>query len=296
MRVYLFIDVGGTELKVYLFSDTGTPLFNAPKKFPSLADQSANTIWNNFVHIFENIYDDSFEVAGVGMAFPGPFDYEKGVSLMQGLAKYDAIYGLSIVHEIRRRSSHKWLQQVPWVFLHDVAAFALGVCSLTKYQKFERIIHLCIGTGAGSAFTRAGNLVIDSPEVPANGWIYNTPFKDSVIDDYISVRGFAKLSKAYLGESLDGYHAQKLAEAGSVQAREVFYQFGVHMTDALKPFLFSFRPQSLVLGGQMAKGFTFFSEPLIAFCKPHNIKICYEYDTSEIICRGLYTEYKKRIK
>lgn len=42
-------------------------------------------------------------IRGVGMAIPGPFDYEHGISRMQGLNKYDAIYGIPLESEIRER-------------------------------------------------------------------------------------------------------------------------------------------------------------------------------------------------
>ena len=42
-------------------------------------------------------------IRGVGMAIPGPFDYEHGISRMQGLNKYDAIYGIPLEPEIRER-------------------------------------------------------------------------------------------------------------------------------------------------------------------------------------------------
>ena len=42
-------------------------------------------------------------VVGVGMAIPGPFDYENGISRMQGLNKYDAIYGIPLEREIKAR-------------------------------------------------------------------------------------------------------------------------------------------------------------------------------------------------
>ncbi len=37
------------------------------------------------------------------MAIPGPFDYENGISRMQGLNKYDAIYGIPLEREIKAR-------------------------------------------------------------------------------------------------------------------------------------------------------------------------------------------------
>ncbi len=296
MQVYIFLDVGGTELKLYLFDVFGSPLSEQPQTFPALSNQSSDIIFSHFTHILEGASTEDVQVLGVGMAFPGPFDYERGVSLMRGISKYDSIYGKSIASEIRRRSSLNWMLQVPFLFLHDVAAFALGVCRMAKYQKYSRIMHLVIGTGAGSAFTLQGNLVVTPPEVPENGWIYNTSFRDSIIDDYVSVRGFVQLSEDILQESLDGYRVQKMAEAGSRAAQRVFLQFGETIIEAIEPFLTSFRPEVLLLGGQMAKGLTFFADPILAHCEPLGIEIFCEYNTSEVICRGLYDNMHKGVQ
>ncbi len=296
MQVYIFLDVGGTELKLYLFDALGVPLFSKPQKFPSLSNQPSDIIFSHFTQIFESVYRSDLKVLGVGMAFPGPFDYERGVSLMKGISKYDSIYGQPIVPEIRKRSSFGWIQRVPFLFLHDVAAFALGICSMATYHRYTRIMHLVIGTGAGSAFTNSGDLVVSSLEVPEHGWIYNTPFRDSIIDDYISVRGFTRLSQAVYGEPLDGYSVQQMAESGDRDAQGVFTSFGETIIEAVQPFFESFSPDAFLLGGQMSKGFKFFGNPLLAYCEPRGVEIFCEYNTSEVICRGLYGELHKGVK
>lgn len=58
------------------------------------------------------------------MAIPGAFDYENGISRMQGLNKYDAIYGIPLEREIKARVPE--LGSARFLFLHDIEAFALG--------------------------------------------------------------------------------------------------------------------------------------------------------------------------
>ena len=55
------------------------------------------------------------------MAIPGPFDYQKGISRMQGLNKYDSIYGIPLEPEIKARVPE--LKEVQFLFLHDIEAF-----------------------------------------------------------------------------------------------------------------------------------------------------------------------------
>lgn len=62
----------------------------------------------------------------VGFAFPGPFDYEHGVSLIRGVNKFERIYGLDIsesLFPLLRRSGAEEFR-----YVNDASAFALGEC------------------------------------------------------------------------------------------------------------------------------------------------------------------------
>ena len=81
------------------------------------------------------------------MAIPGPFDYENGISRMQGLNKYDAIYGIPLEKK-SRRACGTWISTI--FVLHDIEAFALGEAG-GNCRDVDKILCVCIGTGAGSA-------------------------------------------------------------------------------------------------------------------------------------------------
>ena len=42
-------------------------------------------------------------LAGVGIAMPGPFDYENGISRIRGLAKYEQLYGYNVKEALMKR-------------------------------------------------------------------------------------------------------------------------------------------------------------------------------------------------
>ena len=117
----------------------------------------------------------------------GPFDYEHGISRMQGLNKYDAIYGIPLEMEIKVRVPK--LKEAKFLFLHDIEAFALGESWYGTCCEAEKILCVCIGTGAGSAFVEHRKPVKTGNGVPENGWIYQIPFRQGILDDYLSVRG-----------------------------------------------------------------------------------------------------------
>lgn len=100
-KKYILLDVGGTEIKGSVSDRNGVR--TKIRKFPARAQKSTEKILDNFAKICrELMIEADGSVVGVGMAIPGPFDYENGISRMQGLNKYDAIYGISLKEKSRR--------------------------------------------------------------------------------------------------------------------------------------------------------------------------------------------------
>lgn len=284
MRGYLMLDVGGTSIKAGVLGEDGRLLDGGSESFDAGSGGEMDVIFHHLADILRRLWERLPEGAGppggIGMAFPGPFDYENGVSLMAGLGKYDAIYGCPI-REGLGRIVHG-LDDVPMVFAHDVEAFALG-----EGDSGGRALYLCVGTGAGSAFTMDGRICKAGEGVPENGWIYSTPFREGIIDDYISARGLARLSQKHFGVEREGRELYRLAIGGDPCALLVFNKFGGDLLGALAPFLSAFRPDVLVFGGQIAKSFRFFGGPVEAFCRERGISVRCSENTSQSVFKGL---------
>ena len=90
MKLYALLDVGGTEIKRRTVSEDGIPI-DQITHFPSKSKADSATIINNLSEIIRN--GNGMLPECVAMAFPGPFDYENGISYMKGIGKYDSIYG-----------------------------------------------------------------------------------------------------------------------------------------------------------------------------------------------------------
>ena len=294
MAVYILLDVGGTGIKGGVFDENGS-ILGSMEEFPARAREDQETILRHFVSVIRELWKKypAEKIAGIGMAFPGPFDYERGISLMKELDKYDSIYGLELEKEIKRRDAG--LSGVPVIFLHDVEAFAIGACTFGKASLCRRVICLCIGTGAGSAFVEDGvPQKAKTDRVPENGWIYNTPFRASIIDDYLSVRGLKKVSRDILKEELDGRALSLRCQEGDVDARNVYTAFGEILDQCMSPFLHSFCPDALVLGGQITKSFIYFGQKLEKTCHQSDIQIIMEENTSLCAMQGLYITIRRR--
>ena len=190
-EVYLCLDVGGTEIKAAPLDKRGN--FLAPvRHFPAMAGADRQTLLENFGWIFSSICPENAVPIEIDLAFPGPFDYKNGICLLQGLDKYDALYGCNLR---RAFSEISGLPEQRIQFINDAAAFALGEMTFGQATQAGRALFVAVGTGCGSAFGVNGFLAEEgTPGVPPNGYFYNAPFRDSCVDDYISRRGLADRS------------------------------------------------------------------------------------------------------
>ena len=158
-------------------------------------------------------------------------------------------------------------------------------------SKYKRVMYVCIGTGAGSAFTIDNRIVTSQLEnVPENGWIYKSKLKKSIIDDYISVRGLRDLCVEHFGCDIDGKILNTMAGENNEKALAVFDQFGKNILQALDGFICSFKPECIILGGQISKSYEYFGKDLSMNCNKNNIRIFINTNTSATTMNGIYNQ------
>ncbi|VTQ03304.1 ROK family protein [Sphingobacterium daejeonense] len=59
----------------------------------------------------------------IGIAAPGPFDYDKGIALMKGQSKYDSIYNMQVTEPILDGLGNT---DLTILYINDAAAFLQG--------------------------------------------------------------------------------------------------------------------------------------------------------------------------
>ena len=288
-KAYLLLDVGGTQIKGAMFDEEGnrkTDIFS----YPSKSRESADIILDNFAFILRELMNTNpqAEIIGVGMAFPGPFDYEKGICQIQGLNKYDSIYGRALEPEMKKRIPE--IENAKFGYLHDIEAFAVGEAWFGEMQNESKIVCLCIGTGTGTAFLKDRVPQKSGEGVPECGWLYWLPYKDSIIDDYISVRGLERICKEVFGEPKSGKELYDLCQINDKAALEAWKKFGDEIIAAILPVIEDFHPDAIIFGGQISKSFSYFGKDFAKECEKRNIKIHVQTETSEKAMQGLFVK------
>lgn len=275
----VLLDVGGTGIKGAAVENGALP--SEYREFPARSGEPGDVLLAHFAGIIADLAAGR-PIGTVAMAFPGPFDYAEGIPMMRGLAKYESLYGRALPALLEERS----IRPERWYFINDVSAYALGVVS--EMQLAGRVMCVCLGTGAGSAFVRDGSLTEDaSLGVPEHGWIYSLPYLDATIDDYLSDRGIRRLSREILGREESPRVLHGLSVQGDEAAAEVWRSFGLHAEAALRGVIRRFRPDVLVLGGKITNAAAWFEAPLVALCEAKGVRLVKAPDTTRFVLSGL---------
>lgn len=246
---FLAIDAGGTFFK-YALLDENARFITGIKKAPANENGDAKDI----ISLYGRIFKEFENFSCVCISTPGPFDYKNGKSLMKH--KFKAIYDIPLRDELERLSG------VPAFFLSDSNAFLLG----ETYGKYENSIGITIGTGLGFAAIKDGKLCTDENGGPCEK-PYNTPYRDMIAEDFISGRGITKRYELMSGECIDAKEIAKRACQGEKEAILVYKEMGVAIGEVLKPYIEKYTPDTLIIGGQVAKDFELFSGSINAEIK-----------------------------
>jgi len=268
-NLILALDVGGTQIKAAAVVD-GSIDEQTVSHCESRAGLGAEAIIAHFAEIAAGIARRSggelLPIGGIGLAFPGPFDYENGISRIQGLGKFESLYGLPVGELLSEavRTHRELAGRIPSAFKikfeNDAALFGLGEAGYGEAHGCQRAVCLTIGTGLGSCFLEDGRLVKHRGDVPDQGWLYSVPFQGTIADDWISKRGVLQLAleAGLKPEGLDVRDYATMALSGDRHAAALFEAFGGRMAEILAPSFRAFAPDRIVIGGQISKSGSLF--------------------------------------
>ena len=188
-------------------------------------------------------------IDGVGLAIPGPFDYDDGISLMKH--KFASLYIKNIRKKLAICTNFK-AENIK--FKNDAESFLLGAVLMKQDPSIKEAIGVTLGTGFGSAFYSDG----DSAD--ANLWC--APYKGGIAEDFISTRWFVsryfELAKKEIKGAADLYNTINTDPF----SKQIFTEFGETLCDFLLPLVEERKADTLVLGGNINRASKYFIEPL----------------------------------
>lgn len=261
IRYAVGVDVGGSHVCAAVVDLRSGTLCADPVSVPVDCHAGAVAILEAWAEgIRQSVLRSGVTPTCAGMAFPGPFDYQRGVSLIRGVNKFDRIYGLDVAASLRDRLRDVGIDS--FRFVNDASAFALGECLGGAVREAERVVALTLGTGVGSGFVAGHRLVEHGDEVPANGWVYHLPFEEGIVDEAFSTRWICARYHALTGRRVEG--AKQVADRCGEEpaARRLFDEYGERLAVFAGPVLERFHCRVLLLGGNIARAYGHFRPAL----------------------------------
>ena len=242
----LTYDVGGSHVSAAICHEDGLRLdriISAPHPAEPTSDAFVEVLASLASQAAENLQS----IDGASLAMPGPFDYAAGISRMQHKLPY--LYGVDLRTVLAERFGWK-LSQVH--FLNDAAAFLLGEIGAGAARGAARAVGITLGTGIGASFAVDGKVVTDGPGVPPGGEIWNFPVDGGIVEDLVSARRILADYGRPAGKSTTVAEIAAAAQ-NDAAAAQVFAEFGTHLGQAIRLTLAPFRPNVVVLGGNIAR-------------------------------------------
>jgi len=197
----------------------------------------------------------------MGIAMPGPFDYQAGISYIRGLKKYECLYGLNIKQYL---SDALMISQEDIRFRNDAEAALAGETLSGSATDFPSALGLTLGTGFGTAHFQNGRTT-------DLNW-GSFPFLKSIADDHLSSRWFLKRYHEITGLSVIGVKDLAVVAKDNYSARRVFKEFADNLCLFLERHLNKCSPEIIILSGNIAKSHKYFLPEL----KRHFSKITIE--------------------
>ncbi len=184
------------------------------------------------------------------LAVPGPFDHAAGVSHMADVHKFEAIEGIPLEPELRRRAD---LGDRPLVFVHDAEAAGVGEAVAGAGADTERVLTITLGTGVGSCLTASGVPVRHVGDLSVDE-LAMRPTPHGRADDVLSVRGLAELAGVSRFELVD--------QLAGRRGDELLAEYGRRLEAFLAPVVVELDADRVVFGGGAAASFDRFAPQL----------------------------------
>lgn len=256
------IDIGGTHITAAIIDIVNMKLVDF-----SLHKESfdSNLPVNEVMSIWEKAIRTSVEnskvgaIKGLAVCMPGPFDYTNGLCWIKDQSKYEHFYGLNVRYLFQ--GTLNLSSSFPILFENDAVCFGKGEVFKDATNLSKKVMAVTLGTGLGACFIDKGVSIVSGELVPADGEIYNMPYKEGIAEDYVSVRGLLSAYKNLTAKSLsNGLELFNLAVAEDKDAIKVFEAMGENLAEVVIPWIQKFEADSFIIGGKIANASEFFLE------------------------------------
>lgn len=209
---------------------------------------SAEEILDTWVEVIDKLFSDyPFIQKKIGIAMPGPFDYEEGICLIKGVDKFESLFNFNIKKLLAEKLKTR-AEDI--LMMNDASCFLKGEVFGGAAVNCDNVIGITLGTGLGSARFHSGQTF--------EGDLYFSPFKDGVAEDYLSGRWLLKQYKEITGRTAKNVKelVEKISENSRIKI--LFAEFGKNLGEVLYNYAQKHKCETIVIGGNIANAWELF--------------------------------------
>lgn len=245
------VDIGGTHITAALVNiESGLPIpGTSARQSINTLDTAGNIIdaWCQTVAKTFSAAPFPLEHKKVGIAMPGPFDYERGICYIKDQGKYESLYGLPVKDLM---ADNLDIPASSIRMMNDALCFLQGEVMGGAVNGFGKAAGLTLGTGLGSA------LYSDGVTTDANLW--EAPFFDGIAEDYLAARWFVQQYQLVSGRTVQDVKELVALIPSDPAVVPIFETFGRNLGTFIGQFLEQHDPEVIVVGGNIAKSYQLF--------------------------------------
>jgi predicted NBD/HSP70 family sugar kinase len=263
-KIVLGVDIGGSHITSSLVNTTtGTLVKDTLVRKPVDSEGGEEQIIGAWLScIQQTLAAKQSNVECMGIAMPGPFDYENGISLIKEQKKYRSLFGVNIKQQL---SAGLALKEENIFFMNDACSFLQGEVSAGAAKNKKHAIGITLGTGLGSA--RIYNGKIEDAD------LWSLPFKAGIAEDFLSTRWFKKEYLSRFKKEVQGVkELVDLVEANE-SVKEILELFGTNLGLFLSVMYNKYNCPFVVIGGNISKAAHLFLDSANAQLKQEGIAI-----------------------
>lgn len=183
----------------------------------------------------------------IGIAMPGPFDYENGISRMRDQDKYDNLYGMDIRRELAERIG---VDGMNIRFINDAAAFLQGEVFAGKHNGHAKMLGITLGTGLGSAVWEKGNNAVDAD-------LWKTPYLDSNMEEHLVTRWFVRRTAQH-DVNVTGLRELLQLRGQHAFVEDILAEYSHHLLQFLTFFSQKEKTDKFIIGGNISRAWNIF--------------------------------------
>lgn len=296
MKKYLIIDIGGTKTTSVVFNDQGEPITDFMVK-QSRTYEGEDMVFQNTLELAYEVLDKAGltkeDIAGIGVAAPGPLDYKTGVIIdvpMMGWKNFP-------LGDLLRKEFG-----VPVYVENDGNLGALAEANVGVAKGENVVLYQTISTGCGGGIAINGEIFhgrhgfagefghvsvnFSGPkcgcgssgcfELYASGSAMNERMRRD-IQQGVKSSAFEKIG--YDPQKVNGKILSDAAAENDPYALSMFQQEGYYIGVGLSNLINLFDPDVIVLAGGMVKAEKYFRFTMLNEIRRHT---CFEFEEDRI--------------